>query len=196
MTPRRGENTFHVYSVPRPWTISSVSRPSGSSACRSWTMARLWSNRSPALIVSRAHRDGVGHEPGGREGDPAFVRGRARDGLKRLSAVVDEPHTRRNDRADVVVAPVELPAHLPLVIGAQQPGPEVADGRLGGRANDASSPPKVCGAPLEDTCHAGRTGSPSSDCPCSVRPLGGRRIVRRAHPTGYSRMTRASGRRR
>ena len=36
-------------------------------------IARLWSNRSPALIVSATPRDGVGHEPGGREGDSAFV---------------------------------------------------------------------------------------------------------------------------
>ena len=54
MTPKRGDNTFQVYSVPKPLMIWSVSRPSRSSACRSWLMARLWSNRSPALIVSRS----------------------------------------------------------------------------------------------------------------------------------------------
>ena len=39
----------------------------------------------------------------------------------------------------LVLALLDLPADLPLVIGAQQAGPVVAEGRLGGRANDASA---------------------------------------------------------
>jgi hypothetical protein len=34
--------------------IPPVSRPSASIAGRSWLMARLWSNRTPALIVNRS----------------------------------------------------------------------------------------------------------------------------------------------
>ena len=38
--------------------------------------------------------------------------------------------------SDVVLAAFELAAHLPLVIGAQQAGPVVAEGRLGRGAHD------------------------------------------------------------
>lgn len=88
-------------------------------------------NRQPV-----PHRDGVARESGGCDEQTALVGGSARDGLKRLSAAVDEPHTRRNDRGRVVLAPFDLSAHLPLVIGTQQPRPVVADRRLGGCAHD------------------------------------------------------------
>ena len=37
-----------------------------------------------------------------------------RNGLEWPSVVVDEPHAGRNDRGRVVLAPLELPANLPL----------------------------------------------------------------------------------
>src|SRR5215203_5474751 len=82
-------------------------------------MARLWSNRSPPLIVT---------------------------------APIDEPDARRNYRADVVVAPVKLAAHLQLVIAGPQPGSEVADGRLGAGANDVRAA-KGLRSPARNTCH-------------------------------------------
>ena len=87
-----------------------------------------------------------------------------------------------------MIAPVELPAHLPLVIGGPQPGPEAADGRLGGRANDVSIRRRFAERRSRHSS-TGRTGPPSSDRPCSDRLLGRRRTVRRAHPTTYSRMS-------
>ena len=55
-------------------------------------MARLWSNRTPALIVSRSPTVMASlDKAGGRDEHAAGVGRRARDGLKRLAVVVDEP---------------------------------------------------------------------------------------------------------
>ena len=51
------------------------------------------------------HREGVARERGGRDEQTAGVGGSARDGLKRLSVVVDEPHTGRNDAGPVCCSP-------------------------------------------------------------------------------------------
>ena len=53
-----------------------------------------------------------------------------------------------------MLAPFELPAHLPLVIGAQQPRPVVADGRLGGRANRCVTAPNLLRSAARDARHA------------------------------------------
>ena len=59
-------------------------------------MARLWSNRTPALIVSRSPTvmASLANADGGDEETAAGMDGIARDGLKRPSVVVDEPRRR------------------------------------------------------------------------------------------------------
>ena len=84
-------------------------------------MARLWSNRTPALIVSRSPTVTASLANARGRDELAAGDGRiAGDGLKRLPVVVDEPHTGRNDAGPVVLALFDLRADLPLVIGAEQ----------------------------------------------------------------------------
>jgi hypothetical protein len=81
------------------------------------------------------HRDRVARERGGGDEHAAGVRRRARYGLKRPGTVVDEPDAGRNDIGGVVLAPFDLAADLPLVIGTKEPWPIVVEGRLGRCAN-------------------------------------------------------------
>src|SRR6185295_10465583 len=65
----------------------------------------------------------------------AAVGGISRGGLRWLPVVVEVPSTSRNDQQRAVLALLDLPADLPLVIGAQEVRPVVAQRRLGRRAN-------------------------------------------------------------
>ena len=132
-------------------------------------MARLWSNRTPGVDRQPVpHRDGIARERRGGDERTAGHGGIARDGLKRPSVVVDEPHTGRNDAGPVALAPFDLPADLPLVIGAEQRWTVVAEGRLGGRANQRQPAERLRSA-AEDTRRAVE--------PARRRPIAGARVV-------------------
>ena len=135
--PSRGEKMFQVYSVPLPGMITSVSWPCRSTAGRSCVMARLWSKRRPALIVSRsltviaslAKAEAVSETPPTLAGSVEMDwNGRPR--LSTYRVPVGMVPSR------LVLAAFDLPTDLPLVIGAQQVGPVVAEGRLGRGAHD------------------------------------------------------------
>ena len=86
-------------------------------------MARLWSNRTPALIVSRspmvmASLTNAAAVTNSRR----WCDGSLEMRLKRLSVVVDEPRAGGNDVRRVVLAAFDLGADLPLMVGASSPG--------------------------------------------------------------------------
>ena len=74
VTPRRGDHTFQANNGPRPSTYVGLA-----SSCiehgQILTLARLWSKRRPALIVSELHGDGIAHEGGGRVKAPPAMEG-------------------------------------------------------------------------------------------------------------------------
>ena len=82
-------------------------------------MARLWSNRSPALIVIRlpivtaslANAAAVTNRPPALEG-PLEI------DCERRAAAVFVPHAGRNEPERAVLAPFDVPAYLRRVIGA------------------------------------------------------------------------------
>ncbi len=61
---------------------------------------------------------------------------RLRDGLKRPPTILDIPRPARSDHRDVMSAPFDLRADLPLVIGTPEPSLIVAERRLDGRTRD------------------------------------------------------------
>ena len=97
-----------------------------------------------------ADGEGVSQKCGSRNGQPTFVGRTARDHLRRLTIEVDEPLAGRNDRGSVVLAALQLPAHLPLVIGAGQSGAIVADRRLRSGAYDRDAAKRL-GSSADDT---------------------------------------------
>ena len=80
-----------------------------------------------------------------------------------------------------MLTPLELHARFPLVIGAQQPGAVMGDGRFGSRANDRQRA-ELCGAPLEIFVPVS-SWLGVVDRLCSGRRLASRRNVRRERPT-------------
>src|SRR5690349_24335364 len=99
------------------------------------------------------HRDRVARKGRGRDKGTAYHRRIARDGLKRPSVVVDEPHSGRNDTGPVGLALLDLPADLPLVIGAEQRWTVVVERRFRGRPNQRQSAERLWSA-AGDTRHA------------------------------------------
>ena len=112
-------------------------------------MARLWSNRTPALTVSRSPIVRASLANAAAVTNTAAVVGRrGGDRLKRLPVVIDESDTARNDSRAVVLASFDLRADLPLVIGAKESRPIVAERRLDRRADERQRRRTVSGAPL------------------------------------------------
>src|SRR5437870_9655134 len=100
-----------------------------------------------------ADGDRIADERGRRVEQAAGFGWIARDRLRWLSVAVDVSHAGWNDRWAFVPAALELTAHLPLMIGAPEPGSVMADGGLGRCAKD-SPPAKRLRRAARDTRHA------------------------------------------
>ena len=83
----------------------------------------------PIVTVSLANPAAVTNRP------PA-LNGSRGDRLKRLPVVVEIPDATRNDGRPVVLSPLDLRADLPLVIGAEECGLEMAERRLECRTDE------------------------------------------------------------
>src|SRR5438876_4687078 len=100
-----------------------------------------------------ADGDRIADERGRRVEQAAGFGWIARDRLRRLSVAVDVSHAGWNDRWAFVLPAFELTSHLPLMIGAPEPWPVMADGGLGRCANESQAAERLRSA-ARDTRHA------------------------------------------
>ena len=140
-------------------------------------MARLWSKRTPAFIVTRCPIVMASFKRRGGDRDTADVGRRALHDLLRLSG--DSRYLRPvGMRAihDIVLAFLHVDAQFPLVIRLQPPGRVVAQGRLGRRADDCQvdelrgGSTRDAGGAIEPTRDRGIGCTGSSSCENTNRP--------------------------
>ena len=113
-----------MYSVPRPGTICAGVLPLRIEGLQILTdgAALVEPVRPGVHRYSISQGERVAHEHGGGHRAPPGIGRHARDRLRGLSVAVDEPGAGRNNPERPVLAALELPAYLPLVIGAEQAG--------------------------------------------------------------------------
>ena len=124
-TPRRGDTMFQVSTVPRPSMVRPVSCTKSVELGHVLTDGAAVVEPQPGIDRDPAPQpEGVAHERGGGDEPASRIGGFLQRALRQHAVGVDRARTGRKDGDRAMLAPVDLRAHSPLVIGTEPARPD------------------------------------------------------------------------